>query len=133
MKSDSSAKPFGASGPAADAFQAFFDMVDAPAALCDPMLRVLTANAAFEILVGAKDLDGVELAKVMEQVPAAAPDEGHTEEVEVRCHTGQIVTLTFSRRGETVAVVARGMSPVGDSLAAAGRALIEQARVESVL
>ncbi len=133
MKIDSSVRPFGASGPAADAFQAFFDMVDAPAALCDPGLRVLTANAAFEVLVGAKDLGGVELAGVMEQVPAGAPAEGHTEEVEVRCHTGQTVTLTFSRRGQTVAVVARGLSPVGDSLAAAGRALIEQARVESVL
>ena len=133
MKIESSARPFGASGPAGDAFQAFFDMVDAPAALCDPSLRVLTANAAFEILVGAKDLGGVELAKVMQQVPAAAPAEGRTEEIEVRCHTGQTVTLTFSRRGATVAVVARGLSPVGDSLAAAGRALIEQARVESVL
>lgn len=133
MKNDLSARPFGGAGAAGDAFQAFFDMVDSPAALCDPALRVLTANAAFEILVGAKDLAGLELSRVMDSVPANAPDEGRTQEVEVRCHTGQMVTLTFSRRGATVAVVARGMSPVGDSLAAAGRALIEQARVESVL
>jgi len=133
MKSDSPVRPFVSFGPAGDAFQAFFDMVDSPAALCDPTLRVLTANAAFEILVGAKDLGGIALAQVMDKVPAQAPDEGRTEEVEVTCRTGQTVSLTFSRRGATVAVVARGLSSVGDSLAAAGRALIEQARVESVL
>jgi two-component system NtrC family sensor kinase len=133
MKTDSSARPFEAAGPAGDAFQAFFDMVDAPAALCDPSLRVLTANPAFEILCGSKELTGIPLGEVMERVPEAAPDEGLSQEVEVRCRTGQSVTLTFSRRGATVAVVARALSPVGDSLAAAGRALIEQARVESVL
>jgi two-component system, NtrC family, sensor kinase len=133
MKSDSSAKPFGAPGPASDAFQAFFDMIDAPAALCDPDLRVLTANPAFEILFGKKDLGGVELSQLMENAPAAAPEEGLNQEIEVRCRTGQTVTLTFSRRGQTVAVIARGLSPIGDSLAAAGRALIEQARVEAVL
>jgi PAS domain S-box-containing protein len=127
-----SARPFGAAGPAGDAFQAFFDMVDAPAALCDPAMTLLTANAAFEILCGTKGLAGVPLSQVLEEVPAV-PDEGHSKEVEVRCRTGQTVTLTFSRRGQTIAVVARGLSPVGDSLAAAGRALIEQARVESVL
>jgi PAS domain S-box-containing protein len=131
MKSDS-ARPFGSAGPAGDAFQAFFDMVDAPAALCDPSMTLLTANAAFEILCGTKGLTGVPLSQLLEEVPPV-PDEGRSKEVEVRCRTGQTVTLTFSRRGQTVAVVARGLSPVGDSLAAAGRALIEQARVESVL
>ena len=39
------AKPFEAAGPAGDAFQAFFDMVDAPAALCDPSMTLLTVDA----------------------------------------------------------------------------------------
>ena len=46
---------------------------------------------------------------------------------------GQHVTLTVTRRGQTVAVVARRLSPMLDSLAAAGRALLEQARVETQL
>ncbi|MBX7099646.1 MAG: PAS domain S-box protein [Myxococcaceae bacterium] len=133
MTTDSSARPFLVTGPAADAFQAFFDMIDAPAALCDPQLAVLTANPAFEILCGSKQLEGQRLHDLLDQCPAEAPDEARSEEVEVVCKTGQTVSLTFSRRGQTVAVVARRLNPTLDSLAAAGRALIEQARVESAL
>jgi PAS domain S-box-containing protein len=134
MKSDSSPKPFApVSVPAADAFQAFFEMVEAPAALCDLQLQVLTANAPFEILCGTKNVSGKPLSELVDDAPAGVPNEGESASVEVTCKTGQHVSLTFSRRGQTVAVVAKGLSPTGDSLAAAGRALIEQARVEAAL
>ncbi len=133
MKTDSSPKLFPVPDPAADAFQAFFEMVEAPAALCDTGLRLVTANPPFEILCGAKHLTGRSLRELVDGGPEAAPQEGESLELEVTCKTGQTVVLTFARRGQTVAVVARGLSPAGDSLAAAGRALIEQARVEEAL
>ncbi|MBL8919597.1 MAG: PAS domain S-box protein [Myxococcaceae bacterium] len=126
-------KPFESSGPAADAFQAFFDMVDAPAALCDLSLTVLTANSPFEVLAGRKDLVGRALAECLGASSISAPEEERPVDLEVTLKSGQQVTLTVSRRGQTVAVVARRLSPMLDSLAAAGRALIEQARVESQL
>ncbi|MBM4781729.1 MAG: PAS domain S-box protein, partial [Archangiaceae bacterium] len=134
MKSETSpVRPFESAGPAADAFQAFFDMVDAPAALCDLTLVVLTANSPFEVLAGQKSLVGRPLAECLGTAPIAAPEEERPVDLDVVLKTGQHVTLTVSRRGQTVAVVARRLSPMLDSLAAAGRALIEQARVESQL
>jgi PAS domain S-box-containing protein len=134
MKSErSQLRPFESSGPAADAFQAFFDMVDAPAALCDLSLTVLTANSPFEVLSGQKELVGRALADCLGTAPIAAPEEERPLDLEVVLKSGQQVTLTVSRRGQTVAVVARRLSPMLDSLAAAGRALLEQARVESQL
>lgn len=133
MKNDSSVKPFGASGPAADAFQAFFDMVDAPAALCDLNLNILKSNGPFEVLCGAKDVSNRSLHDFMETGGLAVPEDGRGVEVEVACKTGQVVTLSITRRGQNVALVARRLSPMLDSLAAAGRALLEQARVETAL
>ncbi len=133
MKSDSNVLPFGASGPAADAFQAFFDMVDAPAALCDLGLRIVTSNAAFEVLCGATGLQGRMLHDFMETSALSVPPDGRGVELDVQCKTSQQVTLNVSRRGQTVAVVAKQVSPMLDSLAAAGRALLEQARVETAL
>ncbi len=133
MKSDSNVRPFGVSGPAADAFQAFFDMVDAPAALCDLSLHVVTCNAAFEVLCGDTNLTGRSLHEFMETAALNVPPDGRGVELDVACKTGQQVTLNVSRRGQTVAVVAKQLSPMLDSLAAAGRALLEQARVETAL
>ncbi|MBK7864974.1 MAG: PAS domain S-box protein [Archangiaceae bacterium] len=132
MKSDSPANlvPFPVTGPAADAFRAFFETVDGPAALCDAQMTVLTANAAFEALCGARDISGKPLSELMAQVPEA-PAEGRTEVVDVRTEGGHPVTLSFSRRGATVAVLARQMPQ--DMLSAAGRALIEHGRVEQRL
>jgi len=131
MKSEGSLR-FEGNGPAADAFSAFFDMVDAPAAVCDAGLTILRANSPFEVLCGQKDLDGNTLNDLL-AANIAAPDEGQAVDLEVALRSGQQVTLTVSRRGQTVAVVARKLSPMLDSLAAAGRALIQQARIESQL
>ncbi len=135
MKSESpvAARPFMVQGPLGDAFQAFFDMVDAPAALCDLSLSVLTANSPFEVLAGRKDLSGVPLDVCLGTAGLTAPEEERPLDFDVLLQSGQQVTLTMSRRGQTVAVVARRLSPMLDSLAAAGRALIEQARIESQL
>ncbi len=133
MTSESNVRPFEVSGPAADAFQAFFDMVDAPAALCDLALRIVTCNAAFEVLCGAPQLNGHSLHEFMDTQSLHVPPDGRGVELEVSCKTGQRVTLSVSRRGQTVAVVTRQTTPMLDSLAAAGRALLEQARVETAL
>ena len=130
MKSDTSAIPF-PTGPAADAFRAFFETWDGPAALCDAHLRVLTANAAFAALCGSREVTGRELTEVMDHAPGA-PEEGQTQTVEVALKSGQSVRLTFSRRGGTVAVVGKQLA-VTDSLSAAGRALLEHGRVEQAL
>lgn len=133
MKTDATVRPFGAPSVAADAFQAFFDMVDAPAALCDVRLTVVLANPPFEVLCGAHGVTGRPVADFFGSAALVLPDDGHTLDVDVTLRTGQEVTLTVSRRGDTVALVARRLSPMLDSLAAAGRALIEQARVEAEL
>ena len=133
MKTDSSVRPFGVTGAAADAFQAFFDMVDAPAALCDLALNIVTSNGPFEVLCGAKEIAGRSLHDFMDTAGLLVPEDGRGVEVEVACKTGQLVTLSITRRGQTVALVARRLSPMLDSLAAAGRALLEQARVETAL
>jgi PAS domain S-box-containing protein len=133
MKTETNVRPFGVTGPAADAFQAFFDMVDAPAALCDLSLNIVTSNGPFEVLCGAKEIAGRSLHDFMETVGLVVPEDGRGVEVEVACKTGQLVTLSITRRGQTVALVARRLSPMLDSLAAAGRALLEQARVETAL
>jgi PAS domain S-box-containing protein len=132
MKTDSGATliPFPATGPAADAFRAFFETVDGPAALCDAQMRVLTANPAFAALCGAGDVAGQNLAELLSQVPPAPP-EGRTETVEVKTDGGQSITLTFSRRGATVAVLAR--NPIAPDTMTAGRMLMEHGRVEQQL
>jgi PAS domain-containing protein len=120
MTSESSARSLPAIGPAADAFRAFFDTIDAPAALCDADLRIATANAAFEALCGATALEGRRLSDLLDQVPLSAPGEGRSQHVDVLLRTGQSVALTFTRRGETVAVVARQAPSLG-SLPPGGR------------
>ncbi|MDP2273415.1 MAG: ATP-binding protein [Archangium sp.] len=133
MKTETGVLALGVSGPAADAFRAFFDMVDAPAALCDLELGIVTSNGPFEVLCGAKAIAGRSLHDFMDTGALVVPEDGRGVEVEVACRTGQVVTLSITRRGQTVALVARRLSPMLDSLAAAGRALLEQARVETAL
>lgn len=119
-------------GVSAAAFEAFFDMIDRPAALCDAELVVLAANPAFETLVGRGALVGKPLRELMQTIPKL-PGSGRSVDVDLTCDSGQVVTLTFARKKGAVAVVARHLAPAVDSLAAAGRALMEQARLEQAL
>ena len=118
-----------------EAFQAFFEALEHPAALCDPQLTLLAVNPAFELLCGVSDAQGQNLGTLLSGVAKAIPSDGSTTEVEVGIGSGQSMTLTLSRRGETIAVLARNLSQTltGGTLAAAGRALIEQARTEQAL
>jgi len=119
----------------AEAFQAFFETLEAPAAVCDTQLRLLAANPAFEVLCGIREVSGQDLGQLLNGVSSAVPPDGGSSEVDVLLTSGQSMTLTLSRRGDTLAVLARnsGGAAGGGSLAAAGRALVEQARVEQVL
>ncbi len=134
MKSDGSAKKLAGAAPAPDAFRAFFDMVESPAALLDENLTVLTANAPFEILCGTKNSAGRRLTELVRGVDEA-PSDGSSTELTVTLSSGQTVKLTLSRRGDTVAAVAKSLSQAvaGDSLAAAGRVLLEHSRIEQAL
>ncbi|MBL9038021.1 MAG: PAS domain S-box protein [Archangium sp.] len=133
MKSESSPTPVSTLATVADAFEAFFDLIDAPAALCDTSLVILRANAAFEVLCGRKPLTNAPLGEVLASAPVEVPNDGVTTTSEVELKSGQRVSLSVSRRGHTVAVFARSQAPDVDSLTAAGRALIEHSRVESQL
>ncbi|MBI3182806.1 MAG: PAS domain S-box protein [Myxococcales bacterium] len=134
MKSEGSAKNLPV-GPAADALQAFFKLVESPAALCDVQLNLLSANQAFETLCGVEETSGQLLCELLQSAAGAVPPDGASREVTVKCPKGQDVTLTLSRRGSAVAVLARRLSEAaeGVSLAVAASALQEQARIEQAL
>lgn len=106
MKTDSSARAM-TSGTPGDAFQAFFELTDQPAALCDPSWNVRAANPAFAALAGTVALEGRKLSEVIAKLPAAPPEEGLRIEVEAQALDGQALLLSLVRRGETVAVVVK--------------------------
>lgn len=137
MKSDSGGKvrPLAPRHPGPEAFEAFFYMVESPAALCDTSLEVLTANPAFELLCGVRGATGRKLSDLLVGVSDELPADGGAHEIAVTCHSGQSVTLQLLRRGDAVAVMTRNLSQNAavDSLAAAGRAMLEQARIEQTL
>ncbi|HZN93045.1 MAG TPA: ATP-binding protein [Myxococcales bacterium] len=118
-----------------DAFQAFFEALEHPAALCDARLKLLTTNSAFDGLCGVKVSPGQDLGEVLKEVAGEVPPDGDARDVEVTLSSGQEVTLTLSRKGDTIAVVARNLAQAAavGSLAAAGRAIVEHARVEQTL
>ncbi|HEY8211179.1 MAG TPA: ATP-binding protein [Myxococcaceae bacterium] len=118
-----------------DAFQAFFEALEHPAALCDVRLKLLTSNSAFDGLCGIRVTAGQDLGTLMKEISGQVPADGDARDVEVTLSSGQQVTLTLSRRGETIAVVARNLAQAAavDSLAAAGRAIVEHAEVEQTL
>src|SRR4051812_9697384 len=84
-----------------DAFQAFFETLESPAALCDAQLRLLATSPAFELLCGVRGASGLKLSQLLAGISSAVPADGHSSEIDVPVSTGQLVTLTLSRRGET--------------------------------
>jgi two-component system NtrC family sensor kinase len=97
--------------PAAEPFQAFFDTLRSPAAVCDEGLRLVAANQAFTALVGTPQVQGMALGDLLQGAAAALPSDGETMEVPVEAKGGHALTLTVSRRGPTVAVLARDLGP----------------------
>ena len=67
--------------PAPDAFQAFFDALDEPAALCDAALRVAAVNPALRRFCAERGIT----VEVVEQAlaDATAPEDGHSHELDV--------------------------------------------------
>ncbi len=95
-------------------FQAFFDTLKSPAAVCDEALRLVAANPAFNRLVGDGDgdgagLEGMSLGDLLQGAADALPPDGGTVEVPVEARGGRALSLTVSRRGRTVAVLARDL------------------------
>ncbi|RKH14010.1 PAS domain S-box protein [Corallococcus praedator] len=131
MKSEVRAvRPPGA--PTPDAFQAFFDALDEPAALCDASLRVVAVNPALRRFC---ESHGIGVDDVEEALSgASAPDDGQAHEVDLVLASGTSLVLTLSRKADTVAVRARvDTEVISGRLVVAEKALLEQARTEGVL
>jgi two-component system NtrC family sensor kinase len=120
--------------PSAEAFQALFEVLDEPLALCDGALRLQAANPPFVRFCAANGTTPEGMAAGVEealtQAPGLAPEDGDSSDVEVPLPGRRCVLLTVARRGDTVAL--RGRLEPG-RLMVAERALLEQARTEGVL
>ncbi|WP_224362413.1 ATP-binding protein [Hyalangium versicolor] len=133
MKSDSSVLRI-AGGPAPEAFQALFELLDEPVAVCDAGLRLQAANPAFVRFCGVHATTPETLlttvAQALSRTPTQGLEEGASSEVEVELAGRGSVKVTLARRGNTVAVRSRVET---GRLVVAERALLEQARTEGVL
>ncbi|MFB1483206.1 ATP-binding protein [Corallococcus sp. RDP092CA] len=131
MKSEVRAvRPSGNLAP--DAFQAFFDALDEPAAVCDASLRIAVVNPAMRRFCAEHDVGVDVVAEALAN--AVAPEDGQSHEVDLVLQSGTSLVLTLSRRADTVAVRARvDTEVISGRLVVAERALLEQARTEGVL
>ncbi len=118
-------------GPMVESFQAFFEALDAPAAMCDPGLRLLAVNEAFRRFCAEHHVSVDDVARAL--TGACAPADGASCDLELLSDLAGVV-LTLSRRGDVVAVRARNEPELArNRLVVAEKALLEQARTESVL
>ncbi|MFP2962198.1 PAS domain-containing protein, partial [Myxococcus sp. 1LA] len=63
-----------AGGPAPESFQALFEALDAPAALCDPALRLVAVNDAFRRFCADQHASVEEVARTL--AGASVPADG---------------------------------------------------------
>ena len=131
MKSEVRAvRPSGNLAP--DAFQAFFDALDEPAAVCDVSLRIAAVNPALRRFCATHEISVDVVAEAL--ASAVAPEDGQSHEIDLVLQSGTSLVLTLSRRSDTVAVRARvDTEIISGRLVVAERALLEQARTEGVL
>jgi PAS domain S-box-containing protein len=94
----------------AGAYQAFFESLPSPAALCDAKLRVLAANAACRALLGAVPLPGTQLTDLIPGVDRA-PAAGKVLEVDGHTADGRALRVVLSRKGQQVCVTLRELPP----------------------
>ncbi|MBJ6763591.1 PAS domain S-box protein [Myxococcaceae bacterium JPH2] len=119
-------------GVSPESFEAFFDALDEPAAICDAALRLTVINESFRRFCAERDLTLEQLTQALAMVDP--PLDGATCEVELPLPGLHAVVVTLSRRAETVAVRARTEPELARGrLVMAERALLEQARTEGVL
>jgi PAS domain S-box-containing protein len=118
--------------PSAEAFRAFFEMVELPAALCDAQLHLKLGNNAFARFCFDH---GLTVEQMMEGLAEARlPEDGASCVVEVPLPQGGVVVMELARRGESVSVVGRRESELmRGQLVVVEQALLEQARTEGVL
>jgi PAS domain S-box-containing protein len=128
MTSDSRAT----GAPSAEAFRAFFEAMELPAALCDPGLRPRALNAAFSRFCFEH---GATVEQMLESLAGArVPEEGASCVMEVALPAGGVVVVELARRGEWVSLVGRRESELmRGQLVVVEQALLEQARTEGVL
>jgi PAS domain S-box-containing protein len=120
------------SGPGPESFQAFFEALDAPVALCDPTLRLLAVNEAFHRFCADHQVTVEDVARTLSSVGVPVDNSSCDVELPFAGKPGAVVTL--SRRGDVVAVRARNDPELArNRLVVAERALLEQARTEGVL
>ncbi|WP_164019806.1 ATP-binding protein [Pyxidicoccus trucidator] len=118
-------------GPQAESFQAFFEALDAPSAMCDPGLRLVAVNDSFRRFCAEHHVSVDDVARALSG--ACVPSDGASCDVELLSDLAGVV-LTLSRRGDVVAVRARNEPELArNRLVVAEKALLEQARTESVL
>ena len=115
----------------AESFQDFFEALDAPAAMCDPGLRLVSVNESFRRFCAEHHMSVDDVARALSDV--CAPADGASCDVELL--SGPVgMVLTLSRRREVVAVRIRNEPELArNRLVLAEKALLEQARTESVL
>lgn len=117
---------------APDAFQAFFDALDEPVAVCDAALRIAAVNPALRRFCAEHGVTVDGMAEAL--VGATPPEDGESHEVDLVLPSGTSLVLTLSRKADTVAVRARlDTEIISGRLVVAERALLEQARTEGVL
>jgi two-component system, NtrC family, sensor kinase len=117
-------------GPSPEDFQALFELLEEPLAVCDLGLRLLAANPAFESFSAGNGATPEDLVEALAQALPKAPEEGSSGEVEVELPGRHCVKVLVVRKGDMVAL--RGRQEPG-RLMVAERALLEQARTEGVL
>ena len=118
--------------PSAEAFRAFFEAVEVPAALCDLSLRLLRGNSAFKRFCFDHGLTVDQMMEALEDTPV--PEDWGSSEVKVALPQGGAVVMELTRRGDSVSVVGRRESEhMRGHLVVVEQALLEQARTEGVL
>jgi two-component system, NtrC family, sensor kinase len=128
MKTELSLRAAPAEEP--EAFRSFFEALERPAAVCDCELRLLAANSAFRDWTARDAPEGRLLQEVVAAPAVPVPADGGAVEVAVEM-SGRTWALSLSRRGETVAVLARPVGP--SSMEALLAAHARQQRVEQML
>jgi PAS domain S-box-containing protein len=119
-------------GPSAEAFRAFFETVELPAALCDTQLRLRLGNSAFARFCFDHGLTVEQMMELLAE--GRIPEDGVSCVVDVPLPQGGVVVMELARRGDSVSVVGRRESELmRGQLVVVEQALLEQARTEGVL
>jgi len=96
------------------AFRLFFELSDAPAAVCDSKLQVIAANERFEQLCAARGPEGCRLDRFFTVRSLLVPENGAATESLTIDGQGKRLRVMIARRGELFAVVLKAASDAGE-------------------